>query len=115
MGDRMTSKIFRQSCKNTISFASFCIEEIDSLVIRGISSKGETLYEELEAVHESRAESPIEERRLRGAVEEKGTRLRGDLDDRALLHDDHTLTFLNRDDRAVRNNVFTPLGIGAPL
>ena len=29
MGDRMTSKIFRQSCKNTISFASFCIEEID--------------------------------------------------------------------------------------
>ena len=87
------------------------IEEVHSLILAGVAAHGETLLEGLKALLDAFAETTVEDTRLGGSVIHKFACLCADLCDGALVHDDHALTLVNRDDGTIRDDVVTALGV----
>ena len=87
------------------------VEEVDALIRRGITTERYTLLPCIEGIHDALLQSAVENRRLGRRIPDKLTRLGTDLYDRTVVDDDHTLTFIDRDDRAVRDEVIRLLRI----
>ena len=81
------------------------VEVIDALILRCFAAEGEALADVLEHLTDARAEVSGEDRRLGGRVVGVLARLGADLDDLALLDDEHTLTVGDRDARAGGDDV----------
>ena len=98
-------------CSILVSDDVLRVEEVDALVRRGIASERHTLLPCIEGLHDTLLQSTVEDRRLGRRIPDKLTRLGTDLYDRTVVDDDHTLTFVHRDDRAVRDEVIRLLRI----
>ena len=79
----------------------FRIEEIDALILGGISAEGKTLTDRLEGIEDSLSKASVENARLRRGVIEKFSRLGTKLRHLALIDDNHALSLVYSDDRAV--------------
>ena len=91
------------------------VEEVDALVVAGVAAHGETLADELEGLLQRGSELAGEEARLGGGVVDEFAGLAGELNDLALIDDDHELTFVDGDLRAVGNDVVAAFGVAAAL
>ena len=82
-----------------------CVEIVDALILRCVAAERETLADVLEHGYEVAREIAAEYRRLGGAVVRECARLGTDLDDLALLDDDHALTIVHGDAGAIADDV----------
>ena len=77
------------------------VEEVDPLILGGLSAEGESLGEILKGLDKARAEASGEYGGLGAGVVNELARLGADVDDLALVDDDHALTVGNGDNGAV--------------
>ena len=88
------------------------VEIVHPLILGRLAAEGETLADGLEGVPNALSQRAGKNAGLCGGVIGKFTRLRADLHDLALLHDEHALSVRYGDDRAVGNDVIASLGVG---
>ena len=89
------------------------IEIVNSLILAGVTAERKTLADLLEGIQNSLAQAAVEDTRLAGGIINELTGLGADLNDLALLHDNHTLAVRNGNLRSVRNDIVRALGVGA--
>ena len=81
------------------------VEIVDALILRGLAAEGEALADVLEHLTDALTEVSGKDRRLGGRVVGVLARLGADLDDLALLDDEHALTVGDGDARAAGDDV----------
>ena len=75
--------------------------------MRSHSAVGDTGGELLEALHDTLPKTSGKHAGLRGCVIGISPGLRADINDRALIHDDHTLAFIDHDRGTVCDDIVT--------
>ena len=91
----------------------FRIEIVDALILRCVAAECETLADVLQHGYEVAREIAAEYRRLGRAVVRECARLGTDLDDLALLDNDHALPIVYSDAGAVADDVVRRARVGA--
>ena len=85
------------------------VEEIDALILRGLAAEGKTLADILENRRDRAGQIAVKKAGLGGHVICIFSGLRADVNDLALVNDDHALTVGNGNDGAVRDHVIRGL------
>ena len=86
---------------------------IHPLIVRRLRAKGEALAHRLEAFDDAAPQLAAEQARLRRCIVGEGPRLRTELDDLALVGDEHALPLRHHDHRARRDQVVAALAVDA--
>ena len=81
--------------------------------MRRLRAKGEALAHRLEAFDDAAPQLAAEQARLRLRIVGEGPRLRAELDDLALVGDEHALPLRHHDHRARRDQVVAALAVDA--
>ncbi|MPM80070.1 hypothetical protein SDC9_127115 [bioreactor metagenome] len=89
------------------------VEEIDALILRGISAKGESAADDLQRFQNPLAEAAVEQRRLGRLVVYILARLGGEIHDLTLFYNHHELSVIDGDDGTVGDDVVGSLGVRA--
>jgi hypothetical protein len=87
------------------------IEEVDSLILRCITTKGKTFSDIGKSILNALAKIAVEQAGFCRRIIYELTGIRTELYDSALIHNDHTLSFVNCYDGAVGDYVLHTLGI----
>ena len=91
------------------------IEVIHSLILAGIGSEGETGLEILPGILQTLAQTTVENGAFGGVIPGKGAGFRGKFHDPAQIYDHHGLAFVDNDNGAVADHIFTAFGVAAAL
>ena len=103
-----------RTCRTVFISHNFLgIKEIYPLILGCISGKGDTFSKGLKGIHNIISQLAIEDTGLCGSIISKFSCLRTDLNDLTLIHDDHTLSFIDSDHGTIGNDIFIPLVIGS--
>ena len=82
-----------------------CIDEVYTLILSRITTHGNTFADQGKGLFDVISETAIENTWLRRSIVYKFTGLCADFDDLTLIDDQHTLTVVDSNDRAVGNNI----------
>ena len=88
------------------------VEIVNTLILGRIAAEGKALADGLEGVEDGLAEAARKERRLGRGIVLVFAGLGAELDDLALLDDDHALAVIDGDQRTVGNDIVLALGVG---
>ena len=91
------------------------IEVVNALILAGITAEGETPSDEFEGIFDALPERARENAGFGGGIIDEFAGLAGELNDLALIDDDHELTLVDGDLGAVGNDVVAALGVAAAL
>ena len=104
--------------RNRIRSAEFVVQDflgvevVNSLILTGVAAVSETLADGLEGVQNALAEAAGEDTGLRGGIPCEFAGLRTELDNLALLNDDHGLAVCYGDAGTVGNDIVIALRVG---
>ena len=87
------------------------IKKVDSLILCRITSESKTLPDIGKCILNALTKISVEQAGLGGRIIYEFTCIGTELYNSALIHDDHTLSFVDRHDRAVGDNVLHTLGV----
>ena len=87
------------------------VEVVNTLILCSIATKGETTLQSIPAVLDALAQAAIENGGLGGCVPGKFTGFCGEFNNSTLVHDHHTLAFINNNNAAVGDDVIGASGV----